>query len=302
MVSPFGFASEGDDQVGIGDFGTAQIVLTPPSTSISIAPNAFWPPIEVDTVDGFVGPGGPLRFKRSITAGAVPTLHDREIAFNENDGILFTRDALGNIRKTPYLGFAKGRFAPDGGTDGQVLGVDGVWKTPVAVLGLPLRPDVDGGTRVYASDVNVGEDTVTPTINTVYYHPFFLPTPTEITDLAIDVVGGDAGTTAWMGICAWDVAGVPGDTEVSGSVNTAGGGVITLTAAQTLPAGWHAAMFAVTGVTGTQYKALEGVTSLAADFTIAGDPTSTFVTNLNSPPTPTGNASASWALIQLVTA
>jgi hypothetical protein len=92
--------------------------MTQPDAFITAIPPDNLSQIDVDYVDGYVDVPVPadvarIKLKRSITTGRKPTtLAAREIALNEADGVLYSRNGAGAIKATPYLGFGKGRLLP----------------------------------------------------------------------------------------------------------------------------------------------------------------------------------------------
>ncbi|AFU88392.1 putative lectin-like domain protein [Caulobacter phage CcrSwift] len=210
-----------------------------------------------------------IRYRRNNTAGLAPTsLRPNEIALNETDGLLFTRDGSGAVKATP-LGFLTGAGVPPPVTDnGKVLSGGLSWETPNTRYLLPVRNAPPAGTRIALGEGVVGVTTFTPTVDVTYTRPFFVAKTIDIQALSVDVVGA-AAATAELGLIGWSLSGVPGATLALGTVSTATTGIKTATGtAVTLTPGWYASTFKVTGAAGAAFRAPTAPTAIAPDFTV----------------------------------
>jgi hypothetical protein len=121
MRAPQALGFAGNFALAIPDMENLVINMSEVTAFSPVTAQAFSDPILVDYVDGYVDAPLPpgisrIKWKRSQTPGAQPlTLAEREVALNEYDGVLYSRDGSGAIRATPYLGFGKGRTVPAGG-------------------------------------------------------------------------------------------------------------------------------------------------------------------------------------------
>lgn len=225
---------------------------------------------EVPVVDGTAR----IRFRRSLDAAAIPaSLEEREIAFNEADGIMYSRDGTGALRPTPWRTLTKDRIPAAVGSNGQVLRADGSWGAPAPVYTAPVQTLPAAGARVPLTEAVVGQATLTPPAGVLLYSPFFVPRTMVISALSVDVVSADSGT-ALAGICEWSLNRSPGATLVQGTVATTATGVRTVSAtAITLEPGWYAAMFRYLGAGAPTFRTTIGPNQIAADFTtIQGAP------------------------------
>ncbi|AXQ68278.1 PE-PGRS family protein [Caulobacter phage CcrBL10] len=211
-----------------------------------------------------------IRYRRNNTAGHAPaTLLPNEIALNETDGLLFTRDGAGAVKSTP-LGFLHGEGLPPPATDdGKVLSGGMSWETPFTQYLLPVRNAPPAGARIALAEGVVGSTTFTPTLDVTYTRPFFVAKTIDIQALSIEVVG-TAVATAELGLIGWSLAGTPGAAIVTGTVSTSTAGVKSAAGTATiLTPGWYAATFKVTGAAGASFRAPTTPTAIAPDFTTA---------------------------------
>jgi hypothetical protein len=285
MRAPQAAAFAGNFVAVVGDLDPLVITMTQPDAFITAIPPDNLSQIDVDYVDGYVDVPVPadvarIKLKRSITAGRKPTtLAAREIALNEADGVLYSRNGSGAIKATPYLGFGKGRLLPSGGADGEVLGVDFTWKTPPSAGGKPAQIKPPAASRVLLANnfLGVSADRPLQTVAdgkyAVHYRPFFLPKATRLTTLSVFQetgnfsndpsvgVGGKIPLRIWLGICAWNPnLEEPGATQVQAQIDVSTGlGNVMRDAPVdvTLPVGWYAAMI---GAHNTTYLANQGST------------------------------------------
>lgn len=285
-----------EDVEAIGDIPL--ITVTAPTAIVSFAgdvvvplPTVYLSPpeayVEVLDDEGNLPPTfAPLRFKRTLVPGRAPnSLQDREIALNEADGVLYSRDSGGQVVETDYLMLAEGGFVPEGGSEGQVLSDSGAWVDPEVVYDAPIRVPDASGTRIALVEGVTGAQNISTTAGRVYYRPFFVPRALQITDLGIQVVTTGSGI-AHLGICGWSLSGQPGETLLVGQVSTAIAGLRVIAGEVTLPAGWYAAMFAFTGVGTPTFRAARASPSLDEDFLPVGDPSADFSGDLDPPPAP----------------
>jgi len=220
-----------------------------------------------------------------VPGRAPNSLVDREIALNEADGVLFSRDSEGQVVETDYLMLAEGGFVPEGGSEGQVLSDSGVWIDPEVVYDTPIRVPDASGARIALVEGLIGAQNVSTTAGRVYYRPFFVPRTLQITDLGVQVVTTGSGM-AHLGICGWSLSGQPGETLLAGQVSTAIAGLRVIAGEVTLQPGWYAAMFAFTGVGTPTFRAARASPSLDEDFQPLGDPSADFPGDLDPPPAP----------------
>lgn len=238
--------------------------------------SGVFPVIYVDTPDGFaevpvVDGTARIKFRRSVTRGAAPaTLMPREIAFNEIDGTLLTRDGMGEVQATP-LGTLQ-RLPAVQGTEGTVLRADGTWGAPAPTYPLPV-PMEPTGSLVILSEAVVGTAVLSPTIGATIYRPFFVPRTLEISALAFTVVAASPNTVE-VGIAPLSLSGVVGAPLVAVSQIVSGTGVQTVAGtAITLEPGWYASTFKVTGAGSATFRAAVAPSAVAADFSaIQGAP------------------------------
>lgn len=284
LRAPQAAAFSGTFVLAIADLDPLVITMTAPNAFTSAISQSF-DAIDMDYVDGYVDvPVDPsfarIKLKRSIAVGAKPSaLAPREIALNEADGILYSRDGTGALKPTPYLGFGKGRLRPPGGADGEVLGVDFLWKAPPTAGGAPAQIKPPAATRVLLANnfLGVGADRPLQTVADgkypVHYRPFFLPKSTHLTALSVYQeqgnfstdpsvgVGGRVPLRVWLGVCGWNPnLEQPGATLAQGHLDAANGlGNLLREIAidVVLPAGWYAAML---GAHNTTYLANQGST------------------------------------------
>lgn len=251
------------------------------------------PPVVVRAPDGYAEVDeigfAPLRYLRSMTAGNEPSaLEEREIAINEKDGVLFTNDGQGGIRKARLGDLAEFGLIPSGGQEGQVLRGDRTWGNVPAAYDKAARRRPDPFTTVTLSEGITGSGSATPQANTVYYRPFFVPKPITIIGLEVDVVSS-AYSTAYLGIVSWSVSSdSPIATMAEGTTSMASTGVRSVSVNVTLEAGWYAAAFAVGGSNMPEINVSTGPKRVAGDFTECGDKTATLVGSLTPPPAPDG--------------
>lgn len=237
------------------------------------------PVIYIETPDGYaevpvVDGTARIRFRRSLTAAAVPaSLEEREIAFNEADGIMYSRDGSGALRPTPWRSLTKDRIPAAIGSNGQVLRADGSWGAPAPVYTMSVQTLPAASARVPLAEAIVGQATLTPSAGILLYSPFFVPRTMAITALSVDVVTADSGT-ALAGICEWSLNRSPGATLIQGTTATTATGVRTVGGtAISLEPGWYAAMFRYLGAGAPTFRTATGPNQVAADFTtIQGAP------------------------------
>ncbi len=301
LSSPRAIATEGGAVVAVGDMEPVFITLEFPDGYAFVVPEGRFPPIYLDTVDAYVEvdePGfAPLRFKRSITPGVVPTLVEREIAIHEHDSILYSRNAGGDVVGTGYRDFARGYFAPDGGSSGQVLSSAGAWIAPDPEETLPVIFAPANTDRVMLTNEGITALDAAPELDKVYYRPFFLAKPVTIETLCVEVVD-TAAATIWMGVCRWDPAGVAGDAIILGSGSAATAGLKQITPNARLEAGWYAGMFVVSGASGVTLRAVQAPSSVDGTIARVGDRIATYTGVLDPPPQPTDRAMDALAIVQ----
>lgn len=278
-----------------------------PAAAVASLPSLYLtaPDAYVETLDdeGHLPPTfAPLRFRRTRVVGRAPvSLVEREIALNEADGVLFSRDAQGQIAETPYADLAAGRFAADGGTEGQVLDASGAWIDFDPAYETEVRLPAPTATRIRLSEGLLAEENTAPVKNRVYYRPFFVSQTLSAVDLAVEVVTPASGT-AWMGVCAWNLDGSPGDVIVWGSASTASAGLARHIEPFQLPTGWYAAMFALSGSGSPIFSASAAPRAVDDDFMPLGDLTAPFSGSLDPAPGPNDQADEAFAYVTLETA
>ncbi|UTC29864.1 putative lectin-like domain protein [Bajunvirus bajun] len=293
-------ASEGNIALAVGGLEDVPLLFTPLDGIGTMQPEVRFDPLHFHTVDGYVENGddtqGPLRFKRSRDEGAVPTLSDGEIALNEADGVLFSRNGAGNVRQTPYGALQMGGFAPEGGVSGHILAADRSWKPATARFDRPIRLSPALGALVPLSNDPVGVETrVLPNTRT-HYHPFFVPKQVGVDQLAINVAGNTGAAYLEAYICRWD-GEAAGEPIVTAGFLSPGAGVTIKPVSGTLQPGWHVAVVTVAAVGVLQMVVHRSPVSLNVDFTPAGDPSGP----ANAPGAPllpiNGRNTGSWAIL-----
>ncbi|UTU08355.1 hypothetical protein [Bertelyvirus sp.] len=209
-----------------------------------------------------------VRYRRSQIKGTAPaSLQPLEIALNEYDGVLFTRDGSGNVKPTPLGSLVDTGLPPEGGDEGQALNGALSWAEVEATYTGPIRNAPPAGATVPLSDGVVGSGTFTPTVGFTYTRPFFVAREMEIDHLAVDVVTSVAAT-ATCAIIEWSLTGTPGATLATGDVSTATIGVTAVPGtAITLAPGWYAATFVVNGAAGATFRAAVSPATVAPDMT-----------------------------------
>lgn len=328
VLFPTGMALAGEDVVGFGELPT--IVLTPPEATATNGVSAFvyaalpviyvtppeataqfgavpadinvaLPVIQVLPPDGYVfvdTPGfAPLRFARSIQPGYAPSsLEEREIRFNEHDGVLFSRRPDDTVRATPYKALHEGGFAPAGGDEGQVLGADGAWTDADPVYEKPVRLKTPDAGRFVLCDTPIGETEVTLAQNTIYFRPFFVAKTFTAGEMSVQVATPASATIA-LGICRWNLDQTPGEVIVTGSVSGNSAGTRAVSAEYTLTPGWYAAMVAVSGSGQPSFNAMRAPLRLNDEMVMSGDVTAPFAGSLATPADPTAAAEDAVALV-----
>lgn len=296
-----GFA--GNFALAIPDMEDLVIIMTEPGAFSPVTAQAFNDAILVDTVDGYVDnqplpPGiARIKLKRSQTPGAQPlTLLSREIALNEYDGVLYSRDGGGVIKPTPYLGFGKGRTVPPGGVDGEVLGVDLVWKNPPTGEGSSRLIVPPAATRILLANNFTFADRsplepVAAGHYPVHYRPFFLPKATRFTSLSVQQVDANVANASpvhlrmWLGLAEWNpILSAPTMFITQGHVDVTNGSGDALRQVGidvTLSVGWYVSMFGAHNIdiaTGqplaptATWQAWEGGVAIGEDFYPQGEP------------------------------
>ncbi|AXQ69716.1 tail protein [Caulobacter phage CcrSC] len=245
-------------------------LYAPEATALEIAEFVS---VLVTPPDGYaevpVEPGeARIRYRRSQIKGKAPaSLEPREIALNEFDGVLYSRDGAGNVKPTPLGSIVGQGVPPDGGDEGQALNGALSWNEVTPVYSGPIRNAPPAGTTVPLADGVVGSSTFTPTVGFTYTRPFFVAKAMEIANLAVEVVSAGAAT-ATCEIIHWSLTGTPGATIVSGSVSAATTGLKAVPGtATTLAPGWYAATFSVAGAAGTSYRASITPATVGPDMT-----------------------------------
>lgn len=242
----------------------------------------------------------PLRYLRSMTAGAVPTaLALREIALNEMDGRVFWNDGV-SIRGSDLGALAAFGLAPEGGNEGNVLRGDRTWGVPLPQFNGPVRFLPSLGDRIFLSEAGFAEELITPEIGTIYYRPFFLSRQANVATLGVDVDTGAAGSTVFAAVTRWNVvAQTPGETLIETSFDTATAGEKNFaTNDLIIQAGWYAAVFVVNGSTAPILTAERAPSKVDDTFTTVGDPVASYAGTLDPAPDPTGSAADAFAFVQ----
>ena len=250
--------------------------------------------ISLESPEGYVYVDSPgwarIRLKRSATANVVPgSLAPREIAINEAEGILFTRDGSGNVQPTPLASIQAGAFVPPDAPSGNYLRGDNSWGYAAPTYDKPVRLSLPEGSIVLTEGATLGTTTLSLTPDTIYYRPFFVPKTITLTSLSINIAT-PANATAHVGVCKWILPQAPDITVLEGALSTSVGGSNSLTASVTLTPGWYAAMIAVSGSGTPVLSGYNAPQRLASDFSVSGDPTGVFTGNFTSLGSPTGRA------------
>ncbi|AXQ69161.1 tail protein [Caulobacter phage CcrBL9] len=245
-------------------------LYAPEATALEIAEFVS---VLVTPPDGYaevpVAPGeARIRYRRSQIKGTAPaSLEPREIALNEFDGVLYTRDGSGNVKPTPLGSIVDQGVPPDGGDEGQALNGALSWSEVTPVYTGPIRNAPPAGATVPLADGVIGSNTFTPTVGFTYTRPFFVAKAMEIAHLAVEVIAAGAAT-ATCEIINWSLTGTPGAAIVSGSVSAATTGLKAVpSTAVTLAPGWYAATFSVAGAAGTSYRAAITPATVGPDMT-----------------------------------
>lgn len=234
----------------------------------------------------------PLRLKRSMTPGAKPTsLEIREIAINEMDGILYTRDAAGNVQGTPLADIQAGALVPMAGTTGDFLRGDGTYGVIQPTYDKPVRLKIPEQ-NIALTEAMLGATTTSLISDKVYYHPFFIPKPVRLSNIGVTVQTAD-DATVYFGICSWDFPQVPDTLVMSSSASTATTGTKVAPDSVVLAPGWYAAMVAVSGSGTPEFVGYEAPIRLSATFANSGDPLADYAGNFNALVTPTSRANTS---------
>ncbi|AFU87961.1 putative lectin-like domain protein [Caulobacter phage CcrColossus] len=231
------------------------------------------PVIYIEGVDGYaevpvVDGTARIQFLRSMTPGAVPaSLEAREIAFNEIDGIMYSRDGSGVLRPTPWGTLRRESIPASIGTVGQTYRADGSWAAPQPVYDAFVQGVPASGVRVALGETFVGQSTRTPTSGTPYYSPFFVPRTVSISSLAVDIQSADMGV-AQVAIWTMDTDRVLGQALVSATVPTTASGVQSAASTSVvLQPGWYAASLTYLGLGAPVFRVMEGPAQIATDFT-----------------------------------
>ncbi|AXQ68637.1 putative tail protein [Caulobacter phage CcrPW] len=231
------------------------------------------PVIYVEGVDGFaevpvVDGTARIQFRRSMTPGAVPaSLETREIAFNEVDGIMYSRDGSGSLRPTPWGTLRRESIPATIGAAGQTYRADGAWAAPQPVYDLFVQGVPASGVRVALGETFVGKSTRTPESGLPYYSPFFVPRTVDIASLSVDIQAADMGV-AQVAIWTMDTDRVLGQALVSAFVPTTASGVQTAASTSVvLQPGWYAASLIYIGLGAPVFNVMEGPAQIATDFT-----------------------------------
>ncbi len=277
---PAGLGGPANSGAGNADFGTLAINVASPEGYIY-----------VDT-PGWAG----ILMKRSLTPGNTPTLVSREIAINESDGSLYTRDGTGALQATPLAAIQNGAFVPIDATDGYLLRGDNSWGAVQPAYTQPVRLQLPEQNVVLSENLLGTTTNRVLSSDTIYYRPFFIPKTVTLTNVAVEVMVA-ASATAHIGICKWILPQMPDIAVLSDAVSCATTGVKNSQLAVTLTPGWYAAMIAITGTGAPTLKGHDAPIRMASDFSASGDPTGVYTSNLSSLGSPTGRAAFSAAFL-----
>jgi hypothetical protein len=105
-------AAENTGAMAVGDLSDFTITMSEPSYTVQTVPNAP-DAILMSPVDGYIdqppAPGfSKIKLKRSLIEKVVPPLlQHNEIALNEADGVLFSRDGTGSSARRPTLALVR---------------------------------------------------------------------------------------------------------------------------------------------------------------------------------------------------
>ena len=191
----------------------------------------------------------PLRYWRSSVPTRAPAeLEEREIALNEADGVLFTRDAQGDVRPTALSAISRGASVPDAGEVGDMLRGDGVWglMTPLYDDAIRLEPPAEA--RIFLAEDILQRESASPAAGEVVFQPFFVPRPTRISDLSITVVTPASGQ-AHLGLARWSLQGRTEGYLATGVVSLASGGLKSVSVDLMLRTGWYVSVLGMTAST-----------------------------------------------------
>lgn len=276
------------------------IVLTPPTTGTPADTTVDLPSLKLKVPTAMAEgdtSSAPYRLKRSDVFGRAPvSLVEREVVLNEADGILFYRAPTGDVARTPYKLLSQDDFAPDGGSEGQVLAGDGTWKEISVEYSAPVRnsmPETADGEVIALMEGAYGFLEDTPDQNLVLYRPFFVAKAIKISHFGVQVVfAGD--NTAFVGICTWDVTTqAPADLLASGEVSLSVTGSALVQKEVILTPGWYASMVVFIGGGDASLLAGYGPVDFDDSFEPVGDPSAPFGDGLSPPPVPTANRAVS---------
>ncbi|USN15518.1 putative lectin-like domain protein [Brevundimonas phage vB_BpoS-Kikimora] len=188
----------------------------------------------------------PLRYWRSSVPTRAPAeLEEREIALNEADGVLFTRDAQGDVRPTALAAISRGASVPDAGEEGDMLRGDGVWGLMLPLYDDAIRLEPPAEARIFLAEDVLQRESASPMGGEVTFQPFFIPRPTRISELSITVVTPAAGQ-AHLGLARWSLTGRTEGYLATGAVSLASGGLKSLPVDLMLRTGWYVAVLGMT--------------------------------------------------------
>lgn len=276
----------------VGEYYREASVILGLSTIYVFAPNATvdaddktaavtpeLPVVYIESVDGFaevpvVDGTARIQFRRSMTPGAVPaTLETREIAFNEIDGIMYSRDGSGNLRPTPWGTLRRESIPTTIGATGQAFRADGSWAAPQPIYDEFVQGVPASGVSVVLGETFVGASTRTPVSGEGYYSPFFVPRTIDIASLSVDIQTADMGV-AQIAIWEMDAARVLGQALVAEFIPTTATGVRPVPSSSVvLQPGWYSASLIYIGLGAPVFRVMEGPAQIATDFTtVQGTP------------------------------
>ncbi len=242
-----------------------------------------------------IGWANPLLYRSEVVNVVPNSLNPREIAINEAEGALFSRDGVGAVQKTPLAAIAAGATVPNAGTTNFLLRGDGTWGIQNISYDRSIRIGLPQQTIILSEGVLGGiSSSLTP--NMIYYRPFFVPKTITISALKANIITTAAGTINF-GICEWSLPEVPGIALMSGSASTATAGPVQLGGSLKLTPGWYAAMIVYVGSGTPVFGGYSAPIRIDSSFNPSGDPMGAFTGSFASLGTPSGHSTKSIAFL-----
>lgn len=299
---PAAIASDGEIVLAVGGLEDTPLLLTAPEAGAIMIPEVRFDPILLREPDGYVENGdpaqAPLRFKRTDVAGRVPDeVREREIVLNEADGVLFTRREDGSTRQTPYGALQAGGFAPEGGSEGQILGSDRLWADLQPAYAGPVRLAPPVNAAVPLLDAPAGTGSVALAKNVTFYRPFFVPKQVRLDRIGFRVQQSNNAAYVEVQICRWNFDGTPGESLVARGFPGTNVGLNLAVDDVTLEPGWYAGVIRYLAIGTLTFEGAKAPLSLDAGLNLVGDYTAPFNDPGEPLVAPTGRAASAWGLV-----